>query len=180
MSTNAVIMVKINDSDNGKMLSLKKDLLPFPILDKEVDYKLMFNKATKEDYEKAFKEVNMKAFRNIKLIGNYIAIYHHWDGYPTALGRELLDNYNSYEKALNLMALGNCSSIMSGGFNGKPNFITPYALSNNDKDPWNEEKPTFLNAATEWQEQYTYVFENNQWYVIKKRKMIKLTNRTKD
>lgn len=181
MSTNSVIMVKINDSDKGKMLSLKKKLLPFPILDKEVDFKLMCNRATKEDYEKAFKEVDMKAFHKIKLIGNYIAIYHHWDGYPTALGRELLDNYNSYEKALNLMSLGNCSSIMSGGFNDRPNFITPYALGHDCKDQWNEEaKPKLLDKPNDWRKQYTYVFENNQWYVIKKTRMIKLTNRTKD
>ena len=38
-------------------------------------------------------------------------IYCHYDGYPSGVGKMLLENYNSYEKAIELIANGDMSSI---------------------------------------------------------------------
>lgn len=38
-------------------------------------------------------------------------IYGHWDGYPSHVGRLLLDHYNTQEKAESLVNLGNFSSL---------------------------------------------------------------------
>jgi hypothetical protein len=48
----------------------------------------------------------------IKLADNEIkSVYCHWDGYPSGNGRTLVKHYNSKEKALNLIMLGDLSSL---------------------------------------------------------------------
>tara|TARA_R110000868_G_C10416295_1_gene722857 strand:- start:63 stop:473 length:411 start_codon:yes stop_codon:yes gene_type:complete len=42
--------------------------------------------------------------------GSILSVYHHWDGYPSWLGRILKTHYNSYEKAENLIDGGDMSS----------------------------------------------------------------------
>ena len=50
-------------------------------------------------------------FHNTTLENGIISIYHHWDGYPDGVGQTLLDEFNDYEKALNLVSFGDASSI---------------------------------------------------------------------
>ena len=42
--------------------------------------------------------------------GSILSAYHHWDGYPSWLGRILVTHYNSYEKVANLIDGGDMSS----------------------------------------------------------------------
>jgi hypothetical protein len=42
--------------------------------------------------------------------GSVLSVYHHWDGYPSWLGRILKTHYNSYEKAAELIDGGDMSS----------------------------------------------------------------------
>jgi hypothetical protein len=39
----------------------------------------------------------------------YLYIYNHFDSFPEDLGKELLNNYDSYTKALSLVLEGDCS-----------------------------------------------------------------------
>lgn len=41
----------------------------------------------------------------------YKAIYCHWDGYPSHVGRILHEHYNTQEKAETLIALGDISAL---------------------------------------------------------------------
>ena len=43
--------------------------------------------------------------------GSYKGVYCHWDGYLTYNGAMLLDHYNSLEKANEILALGDISSL---------------------------------------------------------------------
>ena len=43
--------------------------------------------------------------------GTVEVIYCHFDGYPTGVGQELLDNYNSKKLAQDLVDLGNISGL---------------------------------------------------------------------
>lgn len=41
----------------------------------------------------------------------YASIYTHWDGYPSHHGKILLENYNTYEKVVELIELGCLSEL---------------------------------------------------------------------
>ena len=43
--------------------------------------------------------------------GKILAIYCNWDGYPAHVGKTLLENYTTPEKVLDLLNLGNLSSL---------------------------------------------------------------------
>lgn len=45
------------------------------------------------------------------LDGSWKSVYCHWDGYPAGVGRTLLDNYNSQERAESVVSLGDISSL---------------------------------------------------------------------
>ena len=40
-----------------------------------------------------------------------LSVYHHFDGYPEGLGVKLVDYYNTYEKASELIDGGNMSNL---------------------------------------------------------------------
>jgi len=41
----------------------------------------------------------------------FASIYTHWDGYPSHHGKILLENYNTYEKVVELIELGTLSEL---------------------------------------------------------------------
>lgn len=43
--------------------------------------------------------------------GSYNSIYLHWDGYPSAAGKTLLEHYGTHERAQQLIELGNLSEL---------------------------------------------------------------------
>jgi len=43
--------------------------------------------------------------------GRVLSVYCHWDGYPSWVGKKLLEFYNTYEKANELIALGSISIL---------------------------------------------------------------------
>ena len=48
-----------------------------------------------------------------------LSAYHHWDGYPEWLGKTLVEQYNSKEKATELIDGGDMSSCWSDSLWGK-------------------------------------------------------------
>ena len=89
----------------------------------------------------------------------YIGIYCHWDGYTDGVGKELVENYNDYEKALQLISGGYTSSIDGDDVN--------YYMGWDREELWTDNHPrqtekTEITAA--WTE-YAYIFDNGKWYV---------------
>ena len=93
------------------------------------------------------------------------AIYVHSDGYPSGVGRILIDHYNDYNTAIKLFDFGDCSSL--GDTIEKCSFYS--------RD-WNrgEENNTFTytNEYCYWNDfggnihiEYLYLFRNGEWLV---------------
>ena len=91
MATRSFIGVVVNPQDNGKTISPSLELLG-------KDIESFLNEA---EFHDTLIEDSTKVIR----------IYHHWDGYPDGVGKTLLEEFNSYEKAINLMSFGDASDI---------------------------------------------------------------------
>lgn len=89
--------------------------------------------------------------------GNILAVYCHWDGYPSHNGAILQDCYNTYETAIKLIKGGNMSSL------GKSIESTDYY--NNPSD-----SPVELHTDKEYREffqEYNYLFADGKWSWVK-------------
>ena len=85
-----------------------------------------------------------------------ISIYHHWDSYPSGLGRTLTKFYPDYEKALNICLGGDTSTL-------NKHIIQYYPWR---KEDWNDVKPSFHKKDNiKFPHEYNYLFENGVWYV---------------
>ena len=140
MSTTSTIYVKVRKEDKGK--ALKCDLSKITL-----SFNTPFNIKVEEIERK---------ITPIKLDKDYIRIYVHWDGYVDGVGRELLNNYD-YEKALNLILLGDESSIIVE--------CTPYVGRTDFPEEWEDIKPMTLENV-EQDEMFTYLLDDDdKWYV---------------
>ena len=81
-----------------------------------------------------------------------LEIYHHWDGYPDGVGKTLINEFNDYDKALNLVLGGDVSTI-----NGLE--MRFYC----EMDGWDECKTSQYDVPTLYEE-YIYKFEDGVWY----------------
>ena len=104
----------------------------------------------------------------------YLGIYCHWDGYIAGVGQELVNNYNDFSSAFNLILGGDCSFICGGE-------ILRYATR--VSETWNNIQPRQSDDA--WyitdDADYLYVFKNNSWhYVNSNEEWIKLPNDVED
>ena len=84
-----------------------------------------------------------------------LIVYHHWDGYPEGVGETLLEKYNDYDSALNLVLGGDISSICGD--------YSPYALR--EGEPWKYIKPKAVDKDHPIQEEYDYMYDDGKWYV---------------
>ena len=108
---------------------------------------------------------------------NCKSIYVHWDGYPTGVGRILLDHYNS-SKANHLVALGDASTL-------RPNVFVPEGVEHSFEKPaedicifygrdrgetgteWKTDATfeEFLERADGCGAEYYYVMQDGEWFV---------------
>ena len=95
-----------------------------------------------------------------------LSVYHHWDGYPTWLGKVLNTHYSSKEKVAELIDGGDMSSCWSDSIWG-------------DKLPEGEYAPEYYSARGENcppvlmsrneylikdnNEEYAYIYHNGEW-----------------
>ena len=86
MATRSFIGVVVNPQDKGKFIEPNIVLL---------------GKGISSDFDEP--EFHRTTIENTTEV---IRIYHHWDGYPEGVGDTLLSEFNTYEKALNLMSGG--------------------------------------------------------------------------
>lgn len=84
-----------------------------------------------------------------------LIVYHHWDGYPEGVGDTLINEYNDYDKALNLVLGGDISTINSK--------YSPYALRKGED--WGGIQPCAINEDHQQEEEYDYMFKDGKWYV---------------
>jgi hypothetical protein len=136
MATNCMIYVKINKEDFGKTLTADINKLPNSLVD------------------------NNYPFLPIKIHPNpiddilYMGIYCHFDGYPSGVGAELKNKFNTYESALNLILLGNVSHIIDN--------ICSY-------HNWRNEPVSICRLQgtyPPYHNNYTYIFEHGEWRTL--------------
>ena len=116
-------------------------------------------KVKKEDYGRVLTKTFKRHKYTTTIEKPYIGIYCHWDGYIEGVGRELLEHYNTYEKALKLISGGFASSI-----DGKK--VSYYMAWDRDEE-WSQNCPRQsdkLEVCGGWTE-YAYIFDNGKWYV---------------
>lgn len=89
----------------------------------------------------------------------YLGIYCHFDGYPDGVGKELVNNYSDFSKALNLILGGDCSVILDGS-------IRRYATREGEN--WKYIQPRQLDIIQKVSDdsEYLYIFMNNRWYLL--------------
>lgn len=107
--------------------------------------------------------------------GTYTFIYHHWDGYPSYLGRMLIDHYNSHSAACAIVELGALSILRE---RLAPNEDEPHTFDSplkdvtiaygRDRGEEGVEAQTVDSMSEVHQQQYAYVWRLNPagwWFV---------------
>lgn len=137
MATRANILVKVKDSDLGEVIKFDPSFVPGGY---------------------SWNEEFIGLLQPIVLEKNFIGIYHHWDSYPEGLGNILERKFNTYREVLNLMCIGDCSSICQGR-------LDSYVLWRGED--WSTSKPKQSDNDGDLcssRNDYYYLFENGQWF----------------
>jgi hypothetical protein len=97
--------------------------------------------------------------------GNILSVYHHWDSYPSWLGRILTTHYNTRAKVAELIDGGDMSSAWTNaGFNNETVAQGPlyYSQRGDDCPPrLDADLCDYLLAINA--EEYHYLFRNGEW-----------------
>ena len=139
MATRSNIYLKLKDESKGQTLKFDINKLPG-------------GNSPQNAHEYPIKDVK------IPENANYIGIYHHWDGYPEGVGATLKRDYTDYDKILNLLMMGDMSSINDG--------VTSYQGWRNEDTPPRFIKSKTLPPRKAVQEEYAYLFKNGEWKKI--------------
>ena len=108
---------------------------------------------------------------------NYIftSIYCHWDGYPSYVGKKLLEHYQDPGKVLTLMSLGSLSSLgaeigYQHSFDAGPEIIGDMCTAyGRDRGERNQEahvtkgKKSLLQTASNCGAEHIYLFTSGHW-----------------
>jgi len=107
--------------------------------------------------------------------GSVLSAYHHWDGYPSWLGRILTTHYNTREKAAELIDGGDMSVAWTNErWNSDPNefggttkreveeYGPQYYSQRGDDCPprLDKDMEEFFTDG----EEYSYIFRNDNWF----------------
>lgn len=104
-------------------------------------------------------------------VGNKIhSIYNHWDGYPSHLGKTLLEHYNSQELAEKLVSFGDASAIYeSCECPEGHSYSTPvegYSIFyGRDRGETDVETQIFDSLDEINKQQYNYFWNGKEWSV---------------
>lgn len=177
MSTRSNIYLKLKDESKGQTIKFDFDKLPRG--NGEIHGKLEF----------PIKDVT------IPQDAEYIGVYHHWDGYITGVGQTLLESYTYYDTILNMLIMGDLSTINGGviSYQGWRNedcparIITPKTKVNHwvsyeepklvinksgeQEKEWGHYvkraimKKGALDSKNALQEEYAYLFDGKKWWV---------------
>lgn len=155
MSTRSLIWLEVKEEDKGKTFRPNLSLVGKPVgcVDDVTDDR------------REMTETDIAEIPSLVTDKKYVGIYHHWDGYPEGVGEVLVNEFNTYEKVLNLMTFGDESSICgeritpycvrSGSYNGRHGS----GAMKRDSDLLDSLRNcTHIN--------YIYLFRDGQWYVF--------------
>lgn len=97
--------------------------------------------------------------------GSILSAYHHWDGYPTWLGRILQTHYNTKEKVSELIDGGDMSSCWTNcGWQNetRPESGPMYYSERGENCPprYDKDMEEFFSMG----EEYSYIFRNGNWF----------------
>ena len=108
--------------------------------------------------------------------GSILSVYHHWDGYPEWLGKTLKEQYNSREKASELIDGGDMSSAWTNERWGDVNeyggqmkeetaeYGPQYYSQRGEECPPRYDDSIFDYLEKDNNEEYAYVWTiNNKW-----------------
>ena len=132
MSTHCRIWLKLNKESLGTVATCDLNKLPNPLV--ENNYPCLPVKLPKDP-------------------DAFLGIYCHFDGYPSGAGKELKNKFNTYEKVLNLILLGDVSYIIDE--------IKSYHNWRNE--PVNIQ---ISHQCPKASEDFTYIFRDNKWHDI--------------
>ena len=92
--------------------------------------------------------------------GSIVSCYHHWDAYPSGLGKYLVENYTTADDVRELIDGGDMSTCMTD--NGEPEY---YSLrGDRDVDPQLSINETAYHTLTDdVTGEYAYTFVNGTW-----------------
>lgn len=106
--------------------------------------------------------------------GSILSVYHHWDGYPSWLGRILKTHYNTKEKVSELIDGGDMSCCWTKDrWTGKQ--LAPYVMEQKESEKYGpqyyaqrgEDCPPRHDTLKEYLddgEEYAYIFtKTNDW-----------------
>ena len=100
--------------------------------------------------------------------GSILSAYHHWDGYPTWLGRILTTHYNTREQAADLIDGGDMSSCWTDTVwgkdrtDGKKYGPETYAARGENCPPRLDDLFEYLDKKNN--EEYAYIWTvNDKW-----------------
>ena len=177
MSTSSNIYLKLKDESKGQTIKFDFDKLP------------RGNGEIHGELEFPIKDVT------IPQDAEYIGVYHHWDGYITGVGQTLMESYTDYDTILNMLIMGDLSTINGGviSYQGWRNenyparIITPKTKVNHwvsykepklvinksgeQKKEWGHYvkrailKKGELDSKNALQGEYAYLFDGKKWWV---------------
>ena len=87
--------------------------------------------------------------------GSILSAYHHWDGYPSWLGRILETHYNTKEKVSELIDGGDMSTCWDE--DKQPEYYSD--RGENCPPRYDQSVEDFLKKG----EEYSYIFRNGEW-----------------
>lgn len=88
--------------------------------------------------------------------GNYFGIYCHFDGYRSGVGAELLHSYDSEEKIMQLIELGDISSL------GRDTGST-IAYGRDRGEEGTEARQSTIYPIKGLREEFNYLFSDGKW-----------------
>jgi hypothetical protein len=97
--------------------------------------------------------------------GSILSAYHHWDGYPTWLGRILETHYNTKEKVSALIDGGDMSCCWADEIWGKKlpqgEYAPEYYSARGENCPprYDQTREEYLSDS----EEYSYIFTSAGW-----------------
>ena len=96
----------------------------------------------------------------VKITKKYLGIYCHHDGYPNGVGYELVNRYDDFNSALNLILGGDCSSI----------FQSYMRYATKECEDWKWIRPRQFDEVKKVSDdsEYLYLYkpQHNQWYLV--------------
>ena len=96
--------------------------------------------------------------------GSILSVYSHWDNYPSFAGAKLVENFNSYEKASELIDGGDVSCLWTNaGWNNETLPVTGPLYYSSRGDVTEPRLDETLDEYLSNGEEYAYLFANGEW-----------------